>query len=112
MTTEMHDELEGIGRYDFGWADKDVAGVVRLLKGKVDVWYLASLPGPRGMTASDLALVLSDCGVDGEVLANADPVQAYAGAAGRAGENDRILAFGSFLTVAGVMQALNRPNKA
>jgi len=26
MTTEMHDELEGIGRYDFGWADKDVAG--------------------------------------------------------------------------------------
>jgi Fe-S cluster assembly protein SufB len=26
MTTEMHDELEGIGRYDFGWADEDVAG--------------------------------------------------------------------------------------
>jgi len=93
-------------------ADKDVAGVVRLLKGKVDVWHLASLPGPRGMTASDLALVLSDCGVDGEVLAYADPVQAYAGAVGRAGENDRIVAFGSFLTVAGVMQALNRPTKA
>ena len=27
MTTEIHDELEGLGRYDFGWADKDVAGV-------------------------------------------------------------------------------------
>jgi Fe-S cluster assembly protein SufB len=26
MTTEIHDELEGLGRYDFGWADKDVAG--------------------------------------------------------------------------------------
>jgi Fe-S cluster assembly protein SufB len=26
MTTEMHDELEGIGRYDFGWADPDTAG--------------------------------------------------------------------------------------
>ena len=26
MTTEMHDELEGIGRYDFGWSDPDVAG--------------------------------------------------------------------------------------
>ncbi|MBI1377227.1 MAG: Fe-S cluster assembly protein SufB [Frankiales bacterium] len=26
MTTEIHDELEGLGRYDFGWADADVAG--------------------------------------------------------------------------------------
>ena len=26
MTTEAHPELEGLGRYDFGWADKDVAG--------------------------------------------------------------------------------------
>jgi len=26
MTTEIHDELEGLGRYDFGWADKDDAG--------------------------------------------------------------------------------------
>ena len=26
MTTEIHDDLEGLGRYDFGWADKDVAG--------------------------------------------------------------------------------------
>ena len=26
MTTEIHDELDGLGRYDFGWADKDVAG--------------------------------------------------------------------------------------
>jgi len=26
MTTEIHNELDGLGRYDFGWADKDVAG--------------------------------------------------------------------------------------
>jgi Fe-S cluster assembly protein SufB len=26
MTTEAHPELEGLGRYDFGWADADVAG--------------------------------------------------------------------------------------
>ncbi|MEI8055839.1 MAG: Fe-S cluster assembly protein SufB [Actinomycetes bacterium] len=26
MTTEMHAELDGIGRYDFGWSDPDVAG--------------------------------------------------------------------------------------
>jgi len=26
MTTEVHQELDGLGRYDFGWADPDVAG--------------------------------------------------------------------------------------
>ncbi len=26
MTTEIHDELEGLGRYDFGWSDKVDAG--------------------------------------------------------------------------------------
>ncbi|CAB4932577.1 unannotated protein [freshwater metagenome] len=26
MTTEIHDELEGLGRYDFGWSDTDIAG--------------------------------------------------------------------------------------
>jgi Fe-S cluster assembly protein SufB len=26
MTAEIHDELEGLGRYDFGWADSDTAG--------------------------------------------------------------------------------------
>ena len=29
MTTQAHDELDGIGRYDFGWADPDVAGATR-----------------------------------------------------------------------------------
>jgi dihydrofolate synthase/folylpolyglutamate synthase len=33
------------------------------------------------------------------------PAQAYANALSRAGENDRIVVFGSFLTVAGVMAA-------
>jgi dihydrofolate synthase/folylpolyglutamate synthase len=35
----------------------------------------------------------------------ADPGAAYANAMSRAGENDRIVVFGSFLTVAGVMAA-------
>ena len=26
MTTTAHPELEGIGNYEFGWSDKDVAG--------------------------------------------------------------------------------------
>jgi dihydrofolate synthase/folylpolyglutamate synthase len=34
-----------------------------------------------------------------------DPAAAYANAISRAGEDDRIVVFGSFLTVAGVMAA-------
>ena len=35
----------------------------------------------------------------------ANPAEAYANAISRAGENDRIVVFGSFLTVAGVIAA-------
>jgi dihydrofolate synthase/folylpolyglutamate synthase len=93
-------------------ADKDVAGVVRLLKGKVDVWHLASLTGLRGLTAAKLKRVLLEVEVEGEILEYQDPASAYAGAIGRAGENDRIVVFGSFLTVAGVMEVVNRPSRA
>ncbi len=93
-------------------ADKDVVGVVCLLKAKVDIWHVAGLPGPRGMAAGDLQRLLAENGVTGEVIPYADPAAAYAGAAARAGENDRIVVFGSFLTVAGVMEVVNRPSRA
>ena len=40
--------------------------------------------------------------------AYADPALAFAAARERAGENDRIVVFGSFLTVASVLQSLGR----
>ena len=90
-------------------ADKDVAGVARLMRGKVDFWHLADLPGPRGMQAAELAEVLRSEQVGGEIFEYPAAANAYVAAHGRAGENDRILIFGSFLTVAGVMQVLQAP---
>ena len=92
-------------------ADKDIAGVVKLLDGKIDYWHLCSLPGPRGMSAQALAAVLASGGVDGagvngEISQHASPAAAFAHAKERAGESDRILVFGSFLTVADIMQVL------
>jgi dihydrofolate synthase/folylpolyglutamate synthase len=86
--------------------DKDVAGVVKLLDGKVDFWHLASLPGPRGLTAAALADIVRESGVKGAVTTHDNPAQAYLSAKERAGESDRILVFGSFLTVADVMHVL------
>jgi dihydrofolate synthase/folylpolyglutamate synthase len=88
--------------------DKDIAGVVRLLKGRIDNWHLASLPGPRGVSAQALAEELEKAGIKSGVFLHDSPAQAYAAARSAAGENDRIVVFGSFLTVTDVMQALNR----
>jgi len=88
--------------------DKDIAGVVELLKGRIDYWHLTSLPGPRGTSADQLAEVLAAAGINEGVFLHASPAEAFAAARGQAGENDRIVVFGSFLTVTDVMQSLNR----
>ena len=89
-------------------ADKDIAGVVERLKGRVDFWHLASLPGPRGVSADRLAGILAACGVEKGVFRYDSAAAAYQAARAQAGENDRIVVFGSFLTVTDVMQALGR----
>ncbi len=89
-------------------ADKDIAGALTPLKGKVDAWYLSTLGGPRGTTAETLAGIVAAAGLGGEVTCHDSPQAALQAARGRAGESDRILAFGSFYTVAGALQALGR----
>jgi len=95
--------------------DKDLAGVVAKLGTRIDYWYCAGLPGARGTAGEDLAAhvaaALPPVPAGGEspgITAYADPAQAFAAARERAGENDRIVVFGSFLTVASVLQALGR----
>jgi dihydrofolate synthase/folylpolyglutamate synthase len=80
-------------------ADKDIAGVVDALANRVDSWHCASLAGPRGSSGERLAELLAGQGVT-RVRAHASVAAAFAAARSEAGENDRIIAFGSFLTVA------------
>ncbi|HEX5801954.1 MAG TPA: bifunctional tetrahydrofolate synthase/dihydrofolate synthase [Azospira sp.] len=87
-------------------ADKDIGGALAALAGKVDHWHLATLAVPRGASAEALAAVVAERGLGGSVSLHADPAEAFAAARKAAGENDRILAFGSFYTVAAVMRAL------
>ncbi len=107
----LNENLASMGYFPETWAvvgmlaDKDVAGAVRLLRDRVDHWLVASLPGPRGLSAGGLAAILREVGVNGDVAEYASPAAAYEVAAGRAAEGDRIVVFGSFLTVADVMAA-------
>jgi dihydrofolate synthase/folylpolyglutamate synthase len=85
--------------------DKDMAGVARALKEQVDVWRVAGIEAPRGATAAELAQVLREERVDGEILVFDTVAEALLHACNAAAENDRIVAFGSFYTVADVMRS-------
>ncbi len=108
----LADNLSSMGFFDQTHAvvgmlaDKDIAGALAPLKGKVDFWYAATLAGPRGTTGESLAAIIEAQGLGGSVQCHASPAAALQAARGRAGESDRILAFGSFYTVAGALEAL------
>ncbi len=85
-------------------ADKDIAGVLAALSGSVDRWFFASLDVSRGAPAAMLAAALPGRSADVECCATV--AQAFDGAAKAAGENDRIVALGSFHTVAAVLRAI------
>jgi dihydrofolate synthase/folylpolyglutamate synthase len=89
--------------------DKDIAGVAGLLAQHIDRWFVCTLPPPRGARASELARVLRNAGVAAEAVREFEnPAAAYAAASSGAAENDRIVAFGSFHTVADVIAALKQ----
>ena len=85
--------------------DKDMAGVVRELMWQVDVWLVAGIAAVRGATADELANVVQQELIDGEVLSFATVTEALHHASKEVDENDRIVAFGSFYTVAEAMRA-------
>jgi dihydrofolate synthase/folylpolyglutamate synthase len=77
--------------------DKDLGGVLREVAPRITRWHLASLPGVRGAPAHELAVHVAGA----EQFDS--PASAFAAALGRAHENDKIVVFGSFLTVGEVM---------
>jgi dihydrofolate synthase / folylpolyglutamate synthase len=85
--------------------DKDMAGVVAALGPLVDTWLVAGIDAPRGAAAGELEHAVRQCLVQGDILAFKSIAEALRYACNAAGENDRIIAFGSFYTVAEVMHA-------
>lgn len=79
-------------------ADKDIAGTLGCLRGQVDVWYCASLDGPRAASAAQLSAYL-----DSGAQQFKDVISAWYKAIMEAGLEDCVLVFGSFQTVAQVM---------
>ena len=86
--------------------DKDIGGVVAALASRVTRWHVASLPGLRGASAAQLAAAIRAAGASGAAREHATVADALAAARAEAGENDKIVVFGSFVTVAAAMEVL------
>jgi len=86
--------------------DKDIAGVARALKDQVQEWLIADLPGPRGADSAHIEQTLVSIGVSAPIRRFDSPDVAYQTAIRSAGQDDKILVFGSFFTVGAVVQAL------
>jgi dihydrofolate synthase/folylpolyglutamate synthase len=84
--------------------DKDIAGVLRALAPRITRWHLASVPGPRGASADELESNLGKNNAE----KFASPAAAFEAATARAREGDKIVVFGSFLTVGEVMAWLKK----
>ncbi|MES2259021.1 MAG: bifunctional tetrahydrofolate synthase/dihydrofolate synthase [Pseudomonadota bacterium] len=110
----LNQNLGNMGYHPYTFAvfgsmhDKDIDGVIKAMSEHVDHWCLTGLPSPRAATASELAAkvqMIQEDKPERTVNIFDEPALAYANAMSRASENDRIVVFGSFLTVAGVMAA-------
>ncbi|RZI80372.1 MAG: bifunctional tetrahydrofolate synthase/dihydrofolate synthase [Rubrivivax sp.] len=103
-------------------ADKDLPGMVAKLMPVVDAWYCCDLPSPRAASGAQLAeVVQSDAGQGASLVprtpavsAHTDPMAALHAALAAADPADRIVVFGSFFTVGGVLHEglprLNAPH--
>lgn len=97
-------------------ADKDSAGVIAALKDQIDGWYVADTLHARGALAKDLAQQIAGLAPGSTIKTFASADKAYiqacidVEACMDANENAKIIVFGSFFTVASVMQIL--PNNA
>jgi dihydrofolate synthase/folylpolyglutamate synthase len=86
--------------------DKDVNGVIAALHGRIDRWYVAGLPGPRGGSPRRLRDALLAAGVSADcIVVHDDVASAFRAAREAATEADRIVVFGSFVTVAAALAA-------
>ena len=87
-------------------ADKDLAPMFAKVNPLIDRWYFTDLPTPRAATGTSLQAhwVAQNTRKDASAQAFVDPMQALQAAIAAADPTDRIVVFGSFYTVGGVLE--------
>ena len=87
-------------------ADKDLNTMLARIAPLIDHWYLTDLPLPRASRAADLRPLVEALpgAIPRETSTHASPREALAAALSAVDPADRIVVFGSFYTVGGVLQ--------
>ena len=87
--------------------DKDIDAILARMAPLVDHWHFTDLPAARAASAAEIAERFGALGVKGEAVTaatHASPSDALAAAMNGADPADRIVVFGSFYTVGGVLE--------
>jgi len=84
-------------------ADKDADAVFSALANEIDAWWTCTPDSPRAQAAGTLAATLARHAGNAPVSVQPDVIVALNAARNAAHEGDRILVFGSFYTVAAVL---------
>jgi dihydrofolate synthase/folylpolyglutamate synthase len=112
----LAENLDAMGYYPvthavFGaMADKDLPAMLERIAPLIDRWHLTDLPLPRASRAADLATVLDSSasqasgGRSRVAGCHPSPLEALRAAVLEADPTDRIVVFGSFHTVGGVLK--------
>jgi len=79
--------------------DKDIAGVLNMMRDKVTTWYLAPLVNPRAASADMLETIFQQQGLDNVRSGFADFTEAFQAARQNTGQDELLLIFGSFFLV-------------
>ena len=87
-------------------ADKDLTSMLQRVGPMIDRWYFCDLPTPRAASAADLQARWQASNQRRDVTSSthADPQAALDAAIAAAAPTDRIVVFGSFYTVGGVLK--------
>lgn len=87
-------------------ADKDIAGVIATAATQMDEWYLVPLNGGRAASIGVLENTLHALGLRENVHVCPDFQSAWDEVCLKAKKGDRVVAFGSFLVVSGMLEIL------
>ena len=107
-TTSPQDKVWAV----FGmFADKDMASVAKIMNRHIDRWFVTGLPKPRGAEALELMDAMQEGGVDmGKVVTCSSVDDAIRKALKESltegPETVKIVGFGSFVTVTGIIESL------
>lgn len=88
-------------------ADKDIHAMLTRMAPLVDHWHFTDLPLPRAATAAAVGALHAQLALEGPgpvtVARHGSPLEAFQAALAAAAPTDRIVVFGSFHTVGGVL---------